>query len=186
MPVCCIIRRAVASCAGVGSTPVDARAARREPRAEVRGAAAELDDVEAVHVAEARRPAPRGSRRRPRGSPRDPSARSAFASVCCAFVSVHSRDVRGDRVFVAHREMRLPEILARPAARPLRPGSCSSSRASARRRRDCSSCSASSTKPFSRRMRIQSPCDEVVLDARRTSRPLRCGTCPNSGRTSCS
>src|ERR1043165_6514488 len=52
-PVSSIIRRAVASCAGVGSTPVPPAPRRRgEPRAEVRGAAAELDDVEPVHARE--------------------------------------------------------------------------------------------------------------------------------------
>ena len=52
IPVSAIIRRAVSSCAGVTSTPTGPRAALREPRREVRGAAAELDDVEPRDVAE--------------------------------------------------------------------------------------------------------------------------------------
>ena len=47
--------RAVSSCAGVTSTPTTPRAAPREPRAEVRGAAAELDDVLPVDLRAARR-----------------------------------------------------------------------------------------------------------------------------------
>ena len=54
MPVRSISRRAVSSWAGVGSTPTGRAPRRASCAAEVRGAAPELDDVEAVHVAQRR------------------------------------------------------------------------------------------------------------------------------------
>ena len=52
IPVSAIIRRAVSSCAGRDVDADRPRPALREPRGEVRGAAPELDDVEARDVAE--------------------------------------------------------------------------------------------------------------------------------------
>ena len=85
-------RRAVASCAGRRVDADGPRPALGEPGREVRGAAAELDDVEAGNVADARRPRTPGSRRSPSRS--RPAPTPAVRSRRCARRSPSSRSRR--------------------------------------------------------------------------------------------
>ncbi len=54
MPVASIIRRAVSSCAGVGSTPTGLGTPLRQLGGEVRRPAAELNDLERIHLTQRR------------------------------------------------------------------------------------------------------------------------------------